>query len=455
MFYDDVPEPRGDRIRSVFRQRKLSARIYYTAFICFTGLLTMAACLPTVQGQKNQAFSRSVFERRILPLLKSSNPSSCAECHLSGVDLKDYVRSSEAQTFASLRDSGMIDLKQPKDSHILQLIQKSTPKTGLITQKIRSAEYAAFRDWITAASQDPKLRTAAALPGGKQAGPAVSNAVIRHARIDNIVASFERNIWSQEGRCMGCHRPDNQENVKKYGDRVKWFVPDSPEATMRRLIAQGDVNVERPEESLLLLKPLNRVAHGGGVKMMYGDAGYKMFRAWLEDYVKSIKGKYRYEGELPSPDKQALISMNSILAVNNGPSDWGGKLLRTDVYAWDTARNAWGQKPVGTGERMADADKGQPSGTNLIMFMIVPAQEVKAEAERLRTRLTPGRYLLKYYCDTADKLSKNFTIPTDSPGFYQGEQEIKAAWGGNWGSPVKVQVVLAQHFLGTLQKNGF
>ena len=31
---------------------------------------------------------KEVFERRILPIFKSPNPSSCTECHLAGVDLK-------------------------------------------------------------------------------------------------------------------------------------------------------------------------------------------------------------------------------------------------------------------------------------------------------------------------------------------------------------------------------
>lgn len=439
MVYNDVPRKGRNRLRSVLR-RKLTRQGRYASFACLAALLPLAACFSAAQGQQ-QASSRSVFERRILPLLQSSNPSSCAECHLSGVDLKDYVRPSEAQTFASLRDSGMIDLKSPEASHILHLIQMSTPKTGLLTQKTRGVEYAAFRAWIVAAAQDPNLRRVATLPEGKRAGPAVSNAVIRHTRVDSVVASFERNIWSQEGRCMGCHRPDNQENVKKYGERVKWFVPDSPEATMKRLIAQGDVNVEKPEESLLLLKPLNKVAHGGGVKMMYGDAGYKMFRAWLEDYAKSVKGKYRNAGELPAPATHVLVNLNSILAVSNGPASWGGKLLRADVYAWESARNTWGQHPVATGERMAYADKGQPSGTNLIMFRVLPGQVAQVPAER--SRLEPGRYLLKYYCDIADKLGKDYTLPTDAADFYQGQQEITATWGGSWGNPVKVSITLS------------
>lgn len=420
------------------RSRRLAGKTF--VFFLAAALLPSAAAFPTARGQARQAAARSVFERRILPILKSPDPSSCAECHLSGVDLRDYIRPSERATFASLRDRGMIDLKNPGNSHILRLIRMSAPKTNLVTRKTRDVEYAAFRDWIVAAVKDPGLKATPSVSKGKEVGPSVPNVVIRHARLDTVVASFERNVWSQEGRCMGCHRPGNQENVKKYGERVRWFVPDSPVATMRRLIAQGDINVDKPEESLLLLKPLNKVPHGGGVKMLYGDAGYKMFRAWLEDYAANVKGKYLTVKDLPLPAKQTLVNMDSVLEIADGPASWAGKLLRTDVFAWDAAGKRWERNPSATGERLVYAENnGRPNGTNLIMFLIVPADSAKTEAERLRGRLSPGRYLLKYYCDVAGKLAQDYKIPTDSAEFYQGRQEITAAWFGGWGSPVKVQ----------------
>lgn len=247
---------------------------------------------------------------------------------------------------------------------------------------------------------------------------------------------------------MGCHRPDNAENVKKYGERVSWFVPNDPEATMGRLIAQGDVDVEKPEGSRLLLKPLNKVPHGGGVKMLYGDAGYKMFRAWLEDYAASVKGKYKTVADLPAKPGQSLVNMDTIMSVTNGPAAWADKLLRVDVYPWDKERNAWAQTPVATGERgMFGGKDTATTSTNLIMFLVVPdgdARQAQTGAKDLRPRVGPGRYLLKYYCDTEAKLNQDYTIPTDSPAFYQGQQEFMASrWFGGWGAPVKVSVALA------------
>lgn len=63
-----------------------------------------------------------MFERRILPIFKSLSASSCIECHLAGVDLKNYILPSHENTFLSLRDPGLIDLENPSDSKILRLI---------------------------------------------------------------------------------------------------------------------------------------------------------------------------------------------------------------------------------------------------------------------------------------------------------------------------------------------
>lgn len=376
--------------------------------------------------------SKAIFEKRILPIFRSPNPSTCAECHLSGVDLKDYIRPTEAETFASLRDQGYIDMKAPERSNILRLIRMSTPKTALLTQKARDVEYNAFRDWVVLAARNTKLVALPLLNTAKRARPKAPDVVIRHTRKDTLLASFERNIWSQEGRCMGCHRagtPANDANVKKFGIRVAWFVQDSPEETMRRVIAQGLVNVNAPEKSLLLLKPLNKAPHGGGAKFVYGDGGYKLFRAWIQDYAKSVKGAYQSVKDLPSPPKEVLYFTESILHVREAPAPWAKRLLRVDAYAWNEALQAWNRKPIATGDRQVAENRE----TNVLMFLSV---NVGSEAERNArrgARLLPGRYLLKYYVDTEGKLESNPALPTDSTVLYRGEQEITAKWGQGWG----------------------
>src|SRR6476661_10491041 len=91
-----------------------------------------------------------VFETRILPIFKSPNPSSCVQCHLAGVDLKDYILPSADQTFRSLRDQGLVDMANPERSKILTLISmgKEDPKAPAVHAKNRKAEYEAFAAWI-------------------------------------------------------------------------------------------------------------------------------------------------------------------------------------------------------------------------------------------------------------------------------------------------------------------
>src|SRR3954468_9008302 len=97
--------------------------------------LTLAAvliCVPVLRAADPSP--AQVFETRILPIFKSPNPSSCVQCHLAGVDLKDYILPSAEKTFRSLRDQGLIDLSAPEKSKILTLIamEKEDPKSPAV-----------------------------------------------------------------------------------------------------------------------------------------------------------------------------------------------------------------------------------------------------------------------------------------------------------------------------------
>src|SRR4051812_49657511 len=95
----------------------------------------------------------AVFDQRIRPIFASPNPSSCVQCHLAGVDLKNYILPSSEKTFVSLRDQGLIDLDRPRDSKILRLItmhEADRAGANLIHERRRQAEFEAFAAWIEA-----------------------------------------------------------------------------------------------------------------------------------------------------------------------------------------------------------------------------------------------------------------------------------------------------------------
>ena len=77
--------------------------------------------------------SLAIFERRILPILNAQRPSSCAECHLSGVDLKDYIRPDQATTS---RGSTNYTFKVGQATNLINItrIRSSRKYIGIVKQ---------------------------------------------------------------------------------------------------------------------------------------------------------------------------------------------------------------------------------------------------------------------------------------------------------------------------------
>jgi hypothetical protein len=307
----------------------------------------IAAMLSPITNLLASDASLAIFEKRILPILQASKPSSCTECHLSGVELKDYIFPEQDKTFAALVKGGMIDVKQPDQSKLLKFIERRPEKPSLITDKVRAEEAAAFREWIQAAVKDPQLLKAKST---SSIGPHVSDELIRHARKDRVLNSFAENVWSEVGRCAACHSPDkNQAQVKKFGDRVSWIKPRDMQGTMQHLLDSGIIDVDAPEKSLLIAKPTLQVEHGGGQKMLLGDRTYKQFRAFIDDYVAVSKGTYKDAKELPKPSREVSQVSEIWLKIEGIPKSLDKQFLRADVYV--KTADGWSKDRVATGDR--------------------------------------------------------------------------------------------------------
>ncbi|MGI9467377.1 MAG: hypothetical protein ACR2OA_09675 [Rubripirellula sp.] len=239
-------------------------------------------------ASSQEATPEAVFETRLKPIFNSPDPSSCIQCHLAAVDLKNYILPTSRETFISLRDQGLVNTQHPDESKILHLISMGDSDPDILSQRIhaknRKREYDAFSHWIKACCQNEDLLAAKPLEINKKAGPVLSNAVIRHARTDRVLDSFIRNVWSQRMRCFPCHTPAELDSgnpmhkkpiqrhrdiVRQYGARMNIFKK-TPLETMRGLIASsrikgnkqeirnGDlplINLEEPALSLLVEKP--------------------------------------------------------------------------------------------------------------------------------------------------------------------------------------------------------
>ena len=400
----------------------------------------------------------ALFDQRIMPIFKSPRPSSCVQCHLASVDLKNYILPSHEKTFVSLRDQGLINLDHPEKSKILTLIRmgnKDLDKGArLIHEKTRKAEYAAFAAWIKACCSDPQLRNLPKLDSGEQAKPSRANPVIRHARKSRVVDSFVRNIWSQKMRCFPCHTPHEidpsnpkhkvaikkqKEFKQKYGERMEIFR-ETPEATLDYLIkasrkpsqnAYPLINLKEPRNSLLVLKPTAKlpkrgpdkqfeqpsssdpVTHMGGLKMHRDDQSYKSFIAWIQDYANVVGDRYTRVEQLPADN---WYPTNLVLKVFGTPKSWSaGTPVQLFVHAWDQQQGTWKEDPLAFTQGTVT-----PRGRVMGALFLLPAKNAagRLSAANLKTVTPrPGRFLIKAYLDAQHRLDKD-------PAVLLGEEDF-------------------------------
>lgn len=376
--------------------------------------------------------SLAVFEKRILPILQASKPSSCTECHLSGVELKDYIFPEQDKTFAALVKADMIDLKQPEQSKLLKFIERRPEKPSLITDKVRVEEAAAFREWIVAAVKDQQLLKAKSTAS---VGPQVSDELIRHARKDRVLNSFAENVWSEVGRCAACHSPDkNQAQVKKFGNRVSWIKPRDMQGTMQNLLDSGIIDVDAPEKSLLLAKPLMQVEHGGGQKMLLGDRTYKQFRAFIDDYVAVVKGTYKDAKALPKLSQEVSQVSEIWLKIEGIPKSLDKQFLRADVYA--KTADGWSKERVATGDRAIFGGGGL---WQQHLTLTAPRDSARAKELLSAQKLAGGEYLVRISIDRNNRLAQDPNSDFTKEDVI-GEVPVRTNWPSGYGAMTVVKL---------------
>lgn len=368
-----------------------------------------------------------LFRQRITPILRSPNASSCSECHLSGVDLKDYIGETQEQTFAALRAAGLIDMEHPDKSELLQFIQRAPEEPTPVSHRVRQLEYEAFRAWIRAAVRDPKL--AAAQTDVDQLGPTVPLEVIRHARHGRVVQSFVENVWSEMGRCVNCHSPELNRNkigrnshTKTDVDAISWVVPRDPAATLQRLVETGNIDPDNPESSPILTKPVGLDEHGGGPKFALGSRTDKNFRRFLNDYAAVVNGEYTSARELPKKPNMLAVMTGQHLRITDLPAEFDGKLLRADIYR--LIGSMWSESPWATAENPID---GKRHMWQSMVFAVALRGTDRATKLKPEQPLPPGDYLVRIYVDHHDKMKQDRDYEFGEAELY-GELEF----GGDW-----------------------
>ena len=409
-----------------------------------------------------------IFNNRIMPIFESKDPSSCVQCHLSSVDLKNYILPSSDATFASLRDQGLIDLESPEKSKILTLIRMGEKDLDegarLIHDKMRRVELDAFATWITTCVDDPRVRN---LPSAKKvAAPKVPDEVIRHARKSRVVDSFVRNVWSQRMRCFPCHTPHEidpsnprhkiaikkqKEFAEQFGEsmvkRLALFR-ETPEATLSYLVESSAatpsdrlplLDLNEPTKSLLLQKPLSKlpkkkedgtfedpsyrfpVSHMGGLKMHPNDQSYKSIVSWIQDYARVVQGRYETIDDLPADN---WFPSQLVVRIKFVPESWkSGDVVQLFVHEWNNKTNTWNDEPIAFTQGTVTPRRMVNGALFLLGSDAARAAEWKTEAT-----LPAGRYLVKAYHDSDKKVAADATTILTQADYFGAAEVPKARW---------------------------
>jgi hypothetical protein len=388
-------------------------------------------------GEENgKSEALKIFQRRVLPIVNSPDPSSCTECHFGGVELRNYIRDDHAATFAALRDDGWIDVQTPDKSKLIEFIKRKPEQENPLLARVRQKEYVAIRDWIRAAVKEPELLTSEA--GDIKVGSELPPEVIRHMRRDRVLASFVENIWLEIGRCINCHEPSRNERiVREHGDQVSWIHQSDPAATLEKCIDQGLIDIDEPDKSMLLLKAVAlEVDHGGGPKFAVGSRTDKNYRRFLTDFAAVSQGKYRRRSQLPSVDPEVAALTEQHLRIVGLPTKYDKMLLKVDIYRWEG--NAWSSRRVATADNPVNGERHMWQS---LVLAVAPRGSAQADELHRHAQLPAGRYLVKIYVDAENATQQDADYVLGERNFV-GQVETRGTWKPGYQPP---KIIHAPH----------
>lgn len=224
-----------------------------------------------------------LYERRIAPLLEDDRPSTCNQCHLSGIDLALYLQDSPCATMQCMAEEGIVDLDAPEDSVVLSWIERAVPSGGITEQTI-ATERQAVLEWIEQVSAcGGEMCEPVEQPCGQpptEADCEFPPPVAESMGLDDpgdcsdltLELVWREKVYSWRSRCYPCHFDSHDGD---FGGAPRWIATGSCNSasllTLHNAEEAGYLDPEDPMRSLLLTKPLDEasggVEHGGGPKL--------------------------------------------------------------------------------------------------------------------------------------------------------------------------------------------
>jgi hypothetical protein len=194
-------------------------------------------------------------------------------------------------------------------------------------------------------------------------------------------SSFSRTLYPvlEKAACRSCHNPDGVASVTRLRFPEPGANADQIEAFGRSLVALIDRN--KPEESLLLKKPTNRVSHTGGERIKPGSGEELILMAWIQRLAK-----------MSDDEVAGALKVHEAKAAGPGPARPAAALRRlTHSQYNNTVRDLLGDQSAPANqfppEDFVNGFKNQYQSQNLSPLLV---EAYSAAAERLARNAFQG-----------------------------------------------------------------
>ena len=147
----------------------------------------------------------------------------------------------------------------------------------------------------------PSFASAVDLPSGGKVGT---------VDFERHVMGLLSKVGCNAGSCHGSFQGKNGFRLSLFG-----YQPDFDFAALTRDNLGRRVNVQKPDESLLLLKGAGRMPHDGGMRFGKGTWIDSIFRTWIEQGAKHTPGSGKIEELTVSPPDFGVLAIDKTLQI--------------------------------------------------------------------------------------------------------------------------------------------
>ncbi len=154
---------------------------------------------------------------------------------------------------------------------------------------------------VAACAGIPSFASAVDLPSGGK---------VETVDFERHVMGLLSKVGCNAGSCHGSFQGKNGFRLSLFG-----YQPDFDFAALTRDNLGRRVNVQKPDESLLLLKGAGRMPHDGGMRFGKGTWIDSIFRTWIEQGAKHTPGSGKIEELTLNPPDFAVLAVDKTLQI--------------------------------------------------------------------------------------------------------------------------------------------